>query len=145
MPCVGENSDRPLALLVDGDALVLWFVSGTFEEAGFDVLAARNAKDARLILATSGTIAAAFVETVWPDASGMELACALRSANPELAIAVKANHPLAARAAKARALTTHSGFEWPASIARKLMADVMAACAARADHAEASAPPRPGR
>lgn len=121
-----ETGTRPLALIVERVELLLLFAWDCFEEEGFEVIAALDITRGQRALEHRGPFDAAFVETIWPATDGIKFTMGLAEAVPNLAVAIKANHPNVLRGAAQVGLATWTGYDDRWEVARVLMARVHA-------------------
>lgn len=88
-----ESDKAPTVLVVDDEALVRMYAVDVFEEAGFEVLEARDAADALQVLERLDTEGRAidllFTDVNMPGAmDGMELARRVHDAHPDMAVLI---------------------------------------------------------
>src|ERR1700691_5537458 len=85
-------------LIVEDESLVLFFVSSFLEDAGFNILEARNADEAITLLETHPEIAIIFTDIQMPGSmDGARLAHAVRERWPPICIIATSGHIRAPR------------------------------------------------
>lgn len=92
-PCVRERRNRPTILLVEDEPVVLDATCRILQYAGFLVLAAIDAREARQIFDKhSREIDLVMTDMVLPDRSGLQLVADLRLSSPSLAVLVTSGY-----------------------------------------------------
>ena len=85
---------RPIVLVVEDEPLLRLFAMDMIEEAGFEVLDARNTADALAMLGSRPDIRVVFTDVDMPGgADGIALATSIRQRWPRIAIVITSGKP----------------------------------------------------
>jgi CheY-like chemotaxis protein len=85
---------RPIVLVVEDEPLLRLFAMDMIEEAGFEVLDARNTAEALTMLETCAGIRVVFTDVDMPGgADGIALATSIRRQWPKIAIVITSGKP----------------------------------------------------
>jgi two-component system, response regulator PdtaR len=88
-----EPSRRPVILVVEDEALILFSIADDLREAGFEVLEALNADAAITLLESRSDISVLFTDIDMPGSmDGLKLSAAVRDRWPPVKIIVTSGH-----------------------------------------------------
>jgi CheY-like chemotaxis protein len=90
---VSAPQEKPVVLVVEDEALLLFYATEFIESAGFEVLAAANADEAIALLKTRADIRVVFTDVDMPGTmDGLKLARAIRERWPPVELIVTSGH-----------------------------------------------------
>jgi two-component system, NtrC family, response regulator len=78
----GSEEVRARVLVVDDEPLIRWSVMSTLGDAGYEVIEAANAAEAREQAARAGTLEFALLDVRLPDSDGLTLMRAIHEMHP---------------------------------------------------------------